>query len=299
MKKLSLLACLGVLLAQPGYAGDLETEMKEARQALDEAARRLAELHTSKYGGPEKVKRAMLGVLLGDGPMRGGVPLVGVTPGGGAEQVGIRAGDKIVRIGGIELSEVSNPHRELSQYMKGVTAGDDVEVVYLRDDKRVDAVITTQAQTSHIMRMVTSSLDDLDFDFDFDFDAPQVAIATAFAEGGSAKAESLMFVEGDLAEYFDVDQGVVVVQPPDGSQLKGGDVLLEIDTNEISSVADALVALGQEDGTDVKVRRKGRNVTVAIEPGEFEQVEKEEIRVIRVRKSKGDGEDVHVEIIKD
>ena len=177
MKKLSAILCVGMLAGQlvwtdhaaaqaaaPAVQAEIEAQMKEARRALDEAARRLAELHTTKYGGHEVSKRAMLGILLGDGPMRGGVEMVGVTPGGGAEQAGLQAGDKIVRIADIDLGEVDKPGRELSRFMKQVTPGESVAVVYERDGEEVDAVIVTQAQSSHIMKMVTSSLDNMDFD---------------------------------------------------------------------------------------------------------------------------------------
>ena len=307
MKKLITTLCAGVLALQvvwaeqafaqaaaPQVQAEIEAQMKEARKALDEAARRLAELHTTKYGGHGVAKRAMLGILLGDGPMRGGVEMVGVTPGGGAEQAGLQAGDKIIRIADIDLGEVDRPGRELSLYMKQVTPGESVPVVYERKGEEVDAVIVTQAQSSHMMKMVTSSLDNLDFDFDFK-DMPQVSVHTA-----PATSDRLMYVEGDLAAYFDVDEGVVVIKAPADSDLKGGDVLLEVDGQSVESVADALVALGDVDGGDVRVKRKGRNLNVAVDADDFDQVVKEEIRVIRVKRAKGgDDQDVHVEVIND
>ena len=302
MKKLMTFICVAVLAA-PGMAvasemEELEMQMEEARRALDEAARKLAQLHTTKYGDHKSSKRAMLGVLLGDGPMRGGVELVGVTPGGGAEQAGVLAGDKIVRIGDIDLGSVDRPMRKLSQFMKGVVPGESVAVVYQRDGEETDAVIVTQAHSSHIMKMVTSNLQDMDFDFDFDF--KDMAMPHVEVSSDVRSADNLMFVEGDLASYFDVDQGVVLTTAPDGSELKAGDVLLEINGADVGSVADALVALGQEGASEVRVKRDGREMNIDVASGEFDQVVKEEIRVIRVkRQGPGGDKDVHVEVITD
>ena len=289
-------------LTMPAYAAeapDLERELAEARRALDEAAGRLAELHTQKYGEHVRSQRAMLGILLGDGPMRGGVEMVGVTPGGGAEQAGLEAGDKIVRISDIELSDVERPMRELSRYMKQVSPGESVAVVYERDGKRIDAVITTQAESKHMLKMVTKNMDSTAFAPLVEFDS-----VSALAAAGVPVSKHLMHVSGDLAEYFSVEEGVIVIEAPTDSDLQGGDVLLEIDGDAVTSVAQALVSLGEPHTQDVRVKRKGRNRTIQVEAGEFAQVEREEITVVRVKTKSKDGsssdaKDVHVEIITD
>ena len=280
MKKLASFFCYSLLLfgvAAPNLslAGDYEKEIKAARIALDKAAQRLAELHTSEYGKGHG-KKAMLGILLGDGPMMGGVEMVGVTPGGGAEQAGLKAGDKIVRIGDTSLAQADNPMNALTSHMKNVSPGETVNVVYLRDDNEIEADITTQARSKHIMKMVTRSVDNFDFDFDLD-DIRTGAIAVAGNVLGGTNSNNLKFVEGDLAKYFDVDQGVVFWDVPKDSTLKAGDVLLEVDGEAVDDVPQALVALGDSATQDVeaKVKRRGKTKSLTIAAGSFDKVRME------------------------
>ncbi len=220
-----------------------------------------------------RARRAMLGVLLGD-PTEGGVEIVGVTPGGGAAAAGLQSGDKIVVIGDVALAGEKRPQRTLSAYMKKVIPGDAVDVTYLRDGESEEVAIVTRAEGEHIAQFF-----DKDFDFDFNFDfggmAPGVAVKTV------VKSNQLMAVDGDLAEYFDVDSGVVVIEPPADGDIKAGDVLLEIGGETVEDVKQAMTLLKSlDDDTEVRVKRRGRERDVTVDAADFAVID--ETRVIQI-----------------
>ena len=71
---------------------ELEASLDEARAQLDEAAARLGELNGELYSMEtlgSHGKKPMLGVLLGDRTSSGGLEVVGITPGRGAEEAGL------------------------------------------------------------------------------------------------------------------------------------------------------------------------------------------------------------------
>ncbi len=106
------------------YNEELEARLDEARKQLDEAAKRLAEIHEQSFENSRQAygqayalnftQRAMLGVLL-DGDA-GGVALVGVTPGSGAADAGLKSGDKLIVIGENRL-DGEDGYDALSNYL--------------------------------------------------------------------------------------------------------------------------------------------------------------------------------------
>ena len=69
-----------------------------------------------------------------------GVPVGGVSPGGAAEKAGIKEGDWIVEIAG-------TPVRNMGGYMRamgGQKAGETIEVVVMREGKKVKLKVTPQ-----------------------------------------------------------------------------------------------------------------------------------------------------------
>ena len=141
-------AVLALLTFSPlTYAGDeFDRQLEEARQQVDEAAKVLGELYRQKYSIKGGENKAMLGIMLGDKASPDGVELFGVTPGGGAEQAGLEAGDVIVKLDDLSLSDVDSPMKAMSGYMKGVAPGDKVSVVFERDGESNEVMLTTQAR---------------------------------------------------------------------------------------------------------------------------------------------------------
>jgi hypothetical protein len=78
-------------------------------------------------------------------------------------------------------------------------------------------------------------------------------------------------VSSDLAQYFGVDQGVLVLAVPDNlEQLKGGDVILAIAGEEVSRASEAYQALHRsEEVVSVEILRQGVRETVDVDPGDL------------------------------
>ena len=298
--KTMLVLMVGALLMSPGlaFAGDEEFDRKinEARKKLDAAARELAELHRSQYSDsdyeknsdcPDCGKKAMLGILLGDGPGRGGIELVGVTPGGGAEEAGLKTGDLIVRVDTASLAEAHNPMRALTSYMKNIKPGESVEVTYVRKGERTDAVITTQARSSHMMKVITDKVPGLGLDLE-----GLSALSILGEPGGhkvmqsrSSRSDRFMYVAGDLAQYFDVERGVIMTRINEGSVLKSGDVLLDIGGEEIDDVGDAIAAIKSiEEDTQATIKRSGREQQITLTEADFAGSLHDNVQVIRIEK---------------
>jgi S1-C subfamily serine protease len=78
-------------------------------------------------------------------------------------------------------------------------------------------------------------------------------------------------VSSDLARYFGVEKGVLVVSVPDeDSPLKGGDIILSVGGNDVSSAGSAYRALFEsEQSVAVGVYRQGVEESVDVDPDQF------------------------------
>ena len=264
----------------------IEERMEKAREQLDEAARKLAELHTEMWrletSGPRS-KRPMLGILVDDSRSEGGLVLAGVTPEGGAEEAGLRAGDRIVRVNGAPMNDDgrSKPLHLMAEAMSSVKAGDTVAVEFVRDGQTLHAEVKTHERGTYMAKVVEDerpwlealqSLRELE-----DLEALQGLEKLEVLKDGKLDLSGnvirvpaglrLHDVGGDLARYFEVEQGVLVLDTPQGGQaLKAGDILLEIDGEDVADADAALERLAKLQGSvPARVKRRGRDTTVALD----------------------------------
>lgn len=86
-----------------------------------------------KYFFDESISRPMLGVTTEK--IEQGAKINSITKGGAAEKVGLKEGDIITKIGGEKIEDAD----DLSSIIKKHKAGDNVEVVYLREGKEYKA----------------------------------------------------------------------------------------------------------------------------------------------------------------
>ena len=320
---LVLLAPIAAVRAGPN-ANDtataaLELRLREAREQLDAAARQLKELNMELFAMETKGahgQKPMLGVLIGD-YAEAGIAIVGLTPDGGAEAAGLIAGDKLVAMNGHRLDAGDEPFSVLKEVMSGVTAGDAVAVEYLREGLVGFTDIVTQARGGYMLRMTG----DTDFSSDFDFNLEGLVELEQLSELGRLQAlEQLQTVgpmiqgalmlggklrleecDSDLASYFGVTSGVLVLSPPaDDSTLKAGDMLLSLNGEPVESVGEAYrLLLKDVDDVSAEVLRKGDRQTIT--------VAREELagfygmagqRVFRFEHDRG-GENIHIIVDKD
>ena len=135
---------------------EAEMKLEEAQRQLEEAAREMAELGIQTDSDIEVFRhiraggrKAMLGINIGvgDGGAGTGVMVEGVTPGGPADQAGLKAGDVITKVGETSLTAESSraSNRKLLERMRDVEPGEDVKLVYQRDGKSQEASVRTKA----------------------------------------------------------------------------------------------------------------------------------------------------------
>ena len=236
---------------------ETERKLEDARRRLDAAAREVTELtmsisehampsmrHFTRVGAP----RAMLGINLG--PRGGeepneGVKIASVSPGGAAENAGLKSGDVLLAIGDKKLKpETDLSAREvLMQAMGEVKPGDKVKLRYRRDKKESTATVTAEAPTDRffsrplaVRGMTLPSMGAMPF-------PPPLAMMRVVGVFGSAE---LVPLTPKLGQYFGAEKGLLVVRAPADSRLKleDGDVIVDIDGRTPTSPTHAFRILG-------------------------------------------------------
>ena len=260
----ALLATTTVIAAEvekkdaESQAAETARRLEDARRRLDAAAREVTELtmSMSEHAVPSfrtftrvGVPRAMLGINLG--PRGGeepseGVKIVSVSPGGGAESAGLKAGDVLLAIGDKQLKAESDlsAREVLMQAMGKVEPGDKVKLRYRRDKKEATATVTAEApmmdriftrplavrgRAAHAIPAMP-------------FPAP-LAMMRVVGVFGSAE---LVPLTPKLGQYFGAEKGLLVVRAPADSRLKleDGDVIVDIDGRTPTSPTHAFRILG-------------------------------------------------------
>lgn len=282
--------------AQDQNRAQLEQQLREARQKLQAAAQRVAQL-SMQLSGPwvERDARmhllrpnhAVLGVTIGDGADRHtddkGVQISAVTPNGPAEQAGLRPGDVITGIDQTTFKTHGDASAsdQLVQFMDKVKPGDTLKVAYLRDGKAASAEVRA------------GRLDADSFAFAFDVPptppAPPAAPAAVPAPAPMAVPIPPMpprlawFMDRDqpwgdlqlvplttgLGQYFGTDKGLLVVHAPqhDALQLRDGDVILNIGGRIPGSATHAMRILrsyAPGDTVKLDIMRKGKPTSLSI-----------------------------------
>jgi S1-C subfamily serine protease len=212
-----------------------------------------------------------------------------VTPGGPADQAGIRSGDVITRLegksvlaggaaeGGDREGRESLPGLRLIELAARLEPNDTVSVEYRRGKERRTASVVTAAEPELAER------------FRFDYRGPEgmaraVVPAGDFLERFEMAGPHWQFFSGsplgrlelaplnpDLGRYFGTEEGVLVVSVPRDSALglRGGDVVQRVDGREPSSPSHLLRILrsyepGETFRMDIMRDRKTETVTARI-----------------------------------
>lgn len=217
-----------------------EARLREAEERLKEAAREIAELSAQVFADAGiaierevvgRARRAMLGVSIGsvggDDAREDGVQVLGVTPGGPADEAGIRSGDVLVALGDTRLdwSGDTSAVNKLLGALREIEPDSEVAVRYRRDG----AEATTQ------VKVRSWSLTGIPFDMEvlrgmLPADAPYPPqFARRFMLDAWGDMELVSLTPG-LGNYFKTDEGVLVVRAPsdDTLGLQDGDVIVDI-----------------------------------------------------------------------
>lgn len=266
-------ACCAALLAlaapiaaaaEPADRAALEKQLKAARAKLNDAARDVADLSQQLYGGDrhEELLRfvqgpprgAMLGINIEDAEGRDdGVKVVGVSPGGPAEQAGLKTGDIVVAMNGQSLrtADGRDPGARLVELMRSVDPGQTVNLDYLRNGQKGSAAVKAAPAEPPIARILRERLPK---------QLPEGLQIPGF-EGLLAperlfRSLELVTMTPRLGKYFGTEEGLLVVRAAEGEvlPLEEGDVLLSIDGRKPDSPGHAFRILrSYQPGEKVKL----------------------------------------------
>ena len=259
--------------AQEDESG-MEARLQEARERLESAAREVAELSSqlAEEAGfafverlPNMHRKAMLGINLGDSASGDdGVPVMGVTPGGPADAVGIRAGDVLLSMNGesLEADGRQGPARKLLDLMRDVEPGDTVTLAYRRDGQSHEALVV--AEKLDLPRVFAFSPDE----WDMDFHPPEHGGFHHYLH--QWEDMELVSLTPELGSYFGAEEGILVVRAPDNPDLKleDGDVIRAIGGRTPKSPGHATRILRSYQGGEhvtIDILRRKSQVTLEID----------------------------------
>jgi membrane-associated protease RseP (regulator of RpoE activity) len=257
-----------------------QKELEAARADLQRAARRVAELsrgsavppHAIPMHGPLQ-RKPRLGVLL-TGDDDTGVRITGITPDSGAAKAGLKAGDRLVGIGGKPIAGTSADERlaNARAALADLKIDVPVSVSYQRDGrdhetKATPIPIRPQFAFSTYRMAGSDALSGLDEDITITLDDLPVGIAPevqrelrqlgrlgdckeqecrlpVLAEAFRWSNLNLARVDPSLGRYFGTDTGVLVLSV--GEELKGlqaGDVIRRIEGKPVTTPREVMQAL--------------------------------------------------------
>ncbi len=278
-----LVAALFGLLAQTSLASEkllpveADERVEAAREKLDAAAAELRIAVVEAYAHSKSdQERAFLGILLEHRGSETGIELSGVTPGGGAAAAGLAAGDVLVRIEDVDLVGKVDPGAALMEVVHALKPGDKVDLSYQRGGKTKTVAVTTTGMFQSALATIEPKL------------APWVEeegckSIVRFMLDPEASTAVLIDVAGDLAQYFGVESGILIVHVPERSGgLKAGDVLLAVDGRQAANATDAQTfLLAGEASRKVLVRRRGAEVALDIDPRDYRSDGQDRVYVYR------------------
>ena len=255
----------------------IRMKLDEARARLDKAAREVAEYSTQlgreAMGGEQGFRtitidgdrRAVLGVQIDNASDKAGARVMHVSPGGAAEEAGIRDGDVIVSIDGKSIAGSTSAGEAVVDQMRSVKPDQKVKVRVLRDGKNKEFVVVARPMTFD-RRVFTMRGPGM-----MGPGGPMGAMGPAGRMGpmpmvqpfhaffpGEFGGMELASLTPKLGAYFGTDDGVLVVQAPDNEvfKLEDGDVIQSIDGRKPDDGAHAMRIL--------RSYRSGEKVTLNV-----------------------------------
>ncbi len=198
-----------------------------------------------------KTGMGFIGIQMGETTDQG-VLIDKVIEGTPAEESGLKEGDVVASVDGVQIKEADDPERALSALISVVEPGTTIDLGIIRNRKNLNKTLTTVARRQY-PEIWGSRLNEL-------------GTYTLLNQFGSELGElrdlrTLVLVEfeSDLGHYFGEEFGVLVIDAPEGRELKKGDVLLRINDKPVRSFSHAKRFFSNsEKAASVVVKRRGR-----------------------------------------
>ncbi len=206
-----------------------------------------------------------------------GVEISNVAPDSPAERAGIEKGDAVLEYAGQRVMGIEH----FVRLVKETPAGRKIKLSVLRERSELDLQATI-GERKHRLPYRSWFCDEDEpgcgfrvpgFDwrwrgFGFDLPRPHMVMRNRFL---GAEVES---VEGQLAEYFGVEKGLLVRSvepntPGERAQLKAGDIIVALDGKPVADAGDlrkAIRDVNRDEAIALEVMRDRSKVTLSIEP---------------------------------
>ncbi|MFZ0552665.1 MAG: PDZ domain-containing protein, partial [Steroidobacteraceae bacterium] len=229
----------------------LRAQMDGARRRLEVAAQQLAAL-SAQMNGPMMRRfedlasppRILVGLQLDGLSGNAGARVREVSPGGPAEQAGVRPGDLIMAVNGTSVRG-QQPAAHVVELLHDVKPGDKVDLKVSRNGKMRELTVTARPDEGYFF--TTRQFPDLP-------PLPRMKTYTAWGGGpmvigGPVADMELARLTPGLGRYFGTDSGVLVVRAPTdgGLGLQDGDVILSIDGRKPIDSSHVIRILGSYD----------------------------------------------------
>ena len=228
-----------------------------------------------------------------------GVEISNVAPDSPAERAGIEKADAILEYAGQRVMGIEH----FVRLVKETPAGREIKLSMLREGSELDLQATI-GERKHRPPYRSWFCDEDEpgcefrvpgFDwgwrgFGFDLPRPHMVIRNRFL---GAEVES---VEGQLAEYFGVEKGLLVRSvepntPGERAQLKAGDIIVALAGKPVADAGDLRKAIrdaNRDEAIALEVMRDRSKVTLSIEPhnhrSERERGHRKDVRTRRTKR---------------
>jgi len=269
--------------ARAAQAEEVELRMREAQQQLEEVAQRIAQLSAEQLAQAGEYEnewvvesdRLLLGITIGsddNGKPVEGVEIMGITPGGAADDAGLRSGDIVTALNGESITSDSSyeANRKLLNFMGGVKEGDILDVDYLRDGKSGSTELSPQQGSA---RTFSFGFGDAHMGTRVAPSAPNASVFTWVNRSGGHGFGDMEMVElnEDLGRYFGTDSGLLIIKAPEDNSftLRDGDVIKSIDgriPKDLHHAVRILSSYSSGETVNIEIMRdkKKQKLTIAV-----------------------------------
>ena len=264
-------AAATVLADGEASAPEEEFTLDKAREKLDEAANRFAEVITDIDWLSPAEDWPFLGIVVSTDDLAG-IRVESVISGGPAEKAGIRADDLIVHADSFPITGSISPTTALHNALHGRKPGEAVKLRVLRaGDSLTFDVLPEQDARRHWDELGYHGV------------LPPVLFQPSVRPGQDDPRHrertfgfKLIDIEETLGAYFGVEKGVLVLTAEDDSKFLPGDIVRRVGGRDVTDADATYLALAEADAaTQIVVRRNGKSKSLTIEP----------IQGVRVRKT--------------
>lgn len=264
---------------------------RELREATREVARAHRDLSRADRGHQvirhvNLGDRAVIGIVLGSRE-ENGVEIIGISPDGPAERAGLKHGDVLVSIRGVDLKNNDEARQQMFEVVRETGDGEELAVVVERDGEtwEFDVIAETReprswqsviripeveaiAEVSGTQHIIVERIEVPDIDEDAlieriaelsttirhieieEFsDLGSHAMREANVWFGMPHGLELAAINEGLGSYFKTDRGVLVINAREDNayQLEAGDVILSVGSTAVNSPSDVMRALRDVD----------------------------------------------------